>query len=439
VQPDPEVPPFKVDHSTGGATPPSPAPEPPTPGYEPPPLVADFPSPLPAHAKSRPALGHLFAMVLSLFLGLFLADAVVALLDDSLVLFCDVHVLTGIRSVLLPFALLMALVVYGLMGLTPIVPKRLFVPLALFSPLAGLVSIPFMIFFWSRMQQVAWVISLSQVILGLGILHKVQGRIKLRWPIVAECELDARGFSWRNLGVFLLANVFVLVPVVALYLCVCASLAVDHFSDGFVALHPKGLTVQVRKYIRNDGKMIQLVPMSHIGEPKFYRKLTQSFPTNALILMEGVSDDRNLLTNKLSYKRMAASLGVGEQQQEFKPSRTQMVRADVDIEQFATHTIDFLNLAMLIHSQGLNVETILRLVQYSEPSSLQEQLFNDIIGKRNRHLLEEIQSRLPDSECIIVPWGAAHMPGIAKGIQNSGFRVFESEEYVAIQFRSIKK
>jgi hypothetical protein len=333
--------------------------------------------------------------------------------------------------------MLMAIVIYGLMGLTPMIPKRLFLPLTLFNPFAGLIVVPCSIYFYGRIQQVAWGISCCQVIVGLGILYWVSGGFKFRWPLIAEKRLEARRFSWRNLSLFLLANVFVLLPAVLVYLVVCAALAVDHFSEGFVALRPEGLTVQVRKYVRNDGKTIQLVPMSHVGEPDFYRKLSQSFPTNSIILMEGVTDHRNLLTNKISYQRMAASLGVAEQVKEFKPSRGEMVRADVDVEQFTTNTIDLLNLVMLIHSKGVNAGNVLQLMQFSPPH-FEEELFEDLLRKRNRHLLEEIHARLSQSENIIVPWGAAHMPEIAKEIQKSGFRVDETQEYVAIRFRSAR-
>ena len=174
--------------------------------------------------------------------------------------------------------------------------------------------------------------------------------------------------------------------------------------------------------------------MSHIGDPAFYRKLSQSFPTNSIILMEGVSDQRHLLTNTITYKRMATTLGVAEQQKEFKP-RGELVRADVDVEQFAGSTIDFLNLVTLIHSRGVNAETLLKLLQFS-PSGFEEQLFDDLLRKRNRRLMEEIHGRLSQAEHIIVPWGAAHMPEIAREIHKSGFRMVETQEYVAIRFRS---
>jgi len=380
-------------------------------------------------------LRPLLAVLLSLCLGIFLTDAVVSLVDDSLILCFDVHVFTAIRGFLFFFAMLMAVVLYGLMGLTPMIPKRLFLPLALFSPVSGLIVVPMMIYFYGWIQQIAWGISCCQAILSLSILYWAQGGWKLRWPLMAESRLQERRFGWRNLFVFLSVNVFVLVPGVIGYLVYCTVLAVDHFSEGFVALRPDGLTVQARRYVRDDGKTIQLFPMSHVGETDFYQKLSKSFPTNSIILMEGVTDDRNLLTNKISYKRMAASLGVAEQQKEFRP-RGELVRADVDVEQFATSTIDFLNAVMLVHATGLNAQTMLGLTQYSPPPHFDEHLFDDLLRKRNRRLLEEIKARLAQSEHITVPWGAAHMPEIAREIQKSGFRLIETQEFVAIRFRS---
>jgi uncharacterized protein YbaP (TraB family) len=70
----------------------------------------------------------------------------------------------------------------------------------------------------------------------------------------------------------------------------------------------------------------------------------------------------------------------------------------------------------------------------SEPTEVQEQLIDDLLTKRNKHLLQEIQARLSQSEILIVPWGAMHMPEIAKEIQKSGFRLEESKDYVVIRF-----
>ena len=342
----------------------------------------------------------------------------VSFLDDSLILFCGLHVLSLIRGLVSLPAFLVYVGIYGLMALAPMIPKRLFLPLTLFNPVAGLVGLPFLIFSYSRIQQITWGISLGQVIVALCVLFFVQGGATFRWPPMTADRLETRRFSWRHLFAFLLVNVFVLVPSVLVYVACCAALAVDHFSDGFMALHATGFTVQVRQYARDDGKIIQLVPMSHIGDPTFYRTLSESFPTNSTVLCEGVSDERNLLTNGIDYERLATSLGAAEQKSEFKP-RGQLVRADVDVEQFTASTIDFLNLAMLFHSKGLNHATLMALLNYTAPPHLDERLIDDLLTKRNRHLLDQIEDRLSQSERIIVPWGVAHMPGIAKEIRRS--------------------
>jgi hypothetical protein len=181
--------------------------------------------------------------------------------------------------------------------------------------------------------------------------------------------------------------------------------------------------------------------MAHIGESDFYQTIKQSFPSNAIVMMEGVTDNRGLLTNKLSYSRLATTLGLAEQQKTFAPSPNhgKWVRADVDVEQFRTNTLDFLNLVTLVHAKGVNARTVLPLLQYNPNPEFQQELLDDLLHKRNRHLLEEINTRLSESEILIVPWGVAHMPELAKEIQKSGFRLGEARQYTVIRFGGDKK
>ena len=55
-----------------------------------------------------------------------------------------------------------------------------------------------------------------------------------------------------------------------------------------MALRPVGLTLQARKYVREDGKTILLFPMSHIAESDFYKTVSQSASSNSVVLLEGV-------------------------------------------------------------------------------------------------------------------------------------------------------
>jgi hypothetical protein len=174
--------------------------------------------------------------------------------------------------------------------------------------------------------------------------------------------------------------------------------------------------------------------MAHVAAPSFYKQVSQSFPTNAVILMEGVSDNGNLLTNKISYKRMAQTLGLAEQKETFAPGSNEVVRADVDVGVFSSQTIDFLNLIMLFHSRGVTAENISRLAQYTPPPGFEKQLFDDLLVKRNAHLLGEIRSHLETSDNIMVPWGVAHMPGLAREIEKAGFHLSATRDLVVIPF-----
>ena len=204
------------------------------------PSGAGLPPPLPPAPNRKPeSARQILSVLLSLCLGIFLADAVVSLIDDSLILLYDIYVLSVVRGLVFLCAIVLAFVTYCLMGLTPMIPKRLFLPVTLFNPVAGLVLIPFLIYFYSWMPQMVWAISLGQVLFGLGILYWVQRGFKFRWPLVTENHLAARRFSWRNLSVFFLVNVLVVLPAVLFYLVFCANRAVDHFSEGFLALRSR--------------------------------------------------------------------------------------------------------------------------------------------------------------------------------------------------------
>jgi len=276
--------------------------------------------------------------------------------------------------------------------------------------------------------------SVLALVLGLVILRWLCPGWRFRWPLVADSHLGTRTFSWWNLVAFVLLNLLVALPVTLGCLWGGASLAVSHFTDGFVALRPSGVVLQARKYIRDDGRTVVLFPMSHIAESEFYRSVAQSVTSNSVVLLEGVTDSRNLLTNHITYNRMAKTLHLAEQHEDFDPQQGRLVPADVDVQEFASNTIAVLNLVTLVHSQGVNPRTLSRLLQFSPTPEVEQQLLEDLLLKRNRHVLHELFARLPEADSFIIPWGAAHMSGLSKEIQKSGFHLVASRDYVSIRF-----
>jgi hypothetical protein len=397
-----------------------------------PPPLSSIP-PLPS-VSDHTFMRQLVVVVLSVYLGLFITDAFISLAHDSLMIFFNLYFLAGIQLVVSLLAMLMAVIVYILMAITPMIPKRLFLPIVLFNPATQLFFIPFLIYCYNRLPWVTWGFAICQVLLGLWILYCVRGGLKVRWPLVSVERLGKRGFSWLNLCVFVLANIFVLLPAMLVFLIFFTAVAVSHFSDDFMALRDSGITVQMRKYIRDDGKTIELFPMAHVADANFYRQISHAFPTNSIILMEGVTDKNHLLANPINYRRMARSLGLTEQHVKFTPGGGKGVRADVDISSFSTNTLNLLNLVMLIHNKGLSPDTIQKVLLYPQTPALEEDLYDDLLKKRNQHLFDELNVRLTQTDCIVIPWGVAHMPGIARQIQKEGFHPSETNEYMVIRF-----
>lgn len=399
--------------------------------------AGSLPPPIPDSFVQKPSSGrNALAVGLSVFLALYLADACLSVIDSLLSLLFDCHLVSGARGMVAFLSCGASLLVYVLMGFTPMIPKRAFLPITLFNPVLWLLAVPVYIYFHSAFLLFDVIGSVCQLLLVVGVLIWLRGGLSLGWPLVRVNWIGCRAFGWLNLSGFLAINVLVLPPATLIYLAVCAHLAVDHYSDGFLAVRASGVTVQARKYVRDDGKTVLLVPMVHIGDPDFYWKVSQSFPTNSVILMEGVTDEKHLLTNKVTYQRAAKSLGLAEQQKVFRPTRGRPVRADVDISEFTPVTISMLNVAMLFHSRGLTAETIAKMLQYSPPPHLDEVLIEDLLKKRNRHLLKEIKARLLYWDDVVVPWGAAHIPELAQEIQKTGFRLDETREYQVIRFGS---
>jgi hypothetical protein len=397
----------------------------------PPPLIA---APLPPTHGGAAAGRQLLAHLLSVLLVLFVASGLASVVDDACVLLLGSHLFTTISGMVSGLTLLVVLLVYGLLGLTPLVPKRLVLPVVGLIGASFLAALPTAIYAYSWILKVDLITACLTVALGLGLLRWLHDGWKFGWPLVADNQLGARSFSWWHLAAFVLLNLFVVLPATVAYMGGCASLAVSHFTDGFVTLRPSGVVLQARKYLRDDGRTIVLFPMSHIAESDFYRSVEQSVTSNSVVLLEGVRDSQNLLTNHISYQRAAKALHLAEQHEDFELKQGRLVPADVDVREFSSNTIAVLNLVTLVHSQGLNPHTLSILLQFTPSEAVEQQLLEDLLLKRNQHLLQELFARLPEADSFIIPWGAAHMSGLAKEIKKSGFHLVGTRDYVSIRF-----
>lgn len=402
-----------------------------------PPLIGGPPANEPPPLKSSGGTASwrkLFVIALSFYFGLVSISTIFAALDSSLVLFLGNFWLTFIDGFLLFVTLLGTVFVYGLMTFSPMVPKRIFLPVILLILLPAIVAMPSAIFYYRKMPQIDVAVSWLQVLGCFIILRWMQGSWKPRWPLLADRHLGGRLFSWSNTLLFIALNLFLLLPAAVFYVGGCASLAVSHFTDGFVSLRPNGVILQARKYVRDDGRTVVLFPMSHIADSSFYRSVAQSVPSNSVVLLEGVTDQNHLLTNHISYKRAAKSLHLAEQHEDFKIPQGHLVAADVDVKEFTSNTIAVLNMVTLVHSEGINAHTMSMITQFPMTEESEQELFDDLLHKRNNHVLKELFSRLPDADNFIIPWGAAHMAGLSQEIEKAGFHLVGTRDFISIHF-----
>jgi len=130
---------------------------------------------------------------------------------------------------------------------------------------------------------------------------------------------------------------------------------------------------------------------------------------------------------------------LAEQHDSFGTNGLKAFRADVDVSSFSSNTIALLNVVSLLHSEGLNANTLSRLAECSPSPADQEQLLEDLLLKRNQHVLGELHARLPDANNFVIPWGAAHMAGLAREIQKAGFHLVETHDFIAIRFGHQRK
>lgn len=382
----------------------------------------------------RKGFRKFLSIALSLYLAGFVIDGLLSLADDTLQWTVHLPLLALPRMLVSAVVSPLWIFVYGFIACVPAVPKRVFAPLALFFPVQVLLGIWLMIYRPDQMLPFQFVFSLCQCLLAVVVVLLVcRGRV-WKWPLISIDQLAGRLFSWLNLLGFVAVNVFVLLPATLIYLACCASMAVDHYTDHFMALRVNGISVRSEQLHRSDGKTVFLMPTVHVGRSDFYSQLSDAIPTNSIVLMEGVTDRKHHLHHRLDYKKLASALGLKQQVTEFDASQGEERRADVDIDDFSPTTIEFLELVSKLHTEGPTLENLLPLLRKSQDKTMAKTVLSDILDKRNTNLLSEIHNALTEGDNIVVPWGVAHMPAIKKALSNDGFEVKRSTEYTVISF-----
>ncbi len=398
----------------------------------------------------------------NLFLVLFIADGGVSLLDELVSLLSPVAFLSGARNVLADSVIVMAVPVYLCLGIDRRLPKRVFLPLTLFVFWCPLSAWFFPALAGNRTYGL--LVAAAQVALVTLPLSRFRkgGARSLTMP---PAMFDAPLFSLKNTLVFGAANLFVIPLALAMLVLYTANSWMAEYTSGFMRLAPGGLYMTDRVY-RRGNRTIRLASMIHVGEKEYYDELVGSIvPGRTIVLAEGVTDDKDLLQNRLNYGRVAAFLGLTSQEKmlfrgkliepealeaprvrsrdpgEKKQTGPDILRADLDVSAFRPPTILFLNAIgkHLQESQSL-VKGLLAINAWAEKNispEMNEIIMDDILHRRNREVIRHLGRALDRYDTVVIPWGALHMKEIEEEVLKRGFVLQEERERVSIDFRKM--
>jgi hypothetical protein len=259
-------------------------------------------------------------------------------------------------------------------------------------------------------------------------------------------------FAWRHLLVMAGLSVVLALLLLASLIGGQTVNLVGVMSGHYARITFQGIYLKEKHFTKN-GQEVRLVGMSHVADKKFYDQLTASLPTDkpAMVLMEGVTN-RNKIPLSLDYKQMATVLGISTQnkssfehkaleylqaesegrEQSLENPQLRFRSADVDLSSFDPKTIEFLRTISSLYGSKNWREFANIYLRLNRDRSMQMLVMQDILFKRNEHLLAEI--RQTQSPLVIVPWGALHMPYVEWELRKEGFQEVSQSENRVVSF-----
>lgn len=356
----------------------------------------------------------------NLYIVLFLFDGAISLMDDVAVHAFGVGALHALRGffAFLPFALSFPL--YFLAGSMPGFPKRIILPLTLFQIWCGIfLALPLPIYL--GMQNTNLLLSSIQLFTSIiAFIYLHQTTKKKTW-LYTEPDFSRLVFGWKRMLGFVGANIIVVVPLLTIYVATCIGLAASHLSRGFILLDTDGISVEARTYT-HQGRNLYLLPTFHVAESPFYRTLIESLPeSNTAVILEGVTDNHHLIQTGLSYRQLAHKFGLEAQDNRIFSIQHVVKRCDVDTSYFSPETRSFLNAASRSMQQWSSGTPLMALTESMlSPRPDPKLLWQDLVEMRNRRLLTCMHQFMQEYDNLLIPWGAAHMPGLEKEILKWG-------------------
>ncbi len=399
--------------------------------------------------------------ITKLFVGAFIAQGAGVLVE---VLCWPGHGAKGFneaRNLTDGVMMLLALALYIAMILTPKLAKRILLPLTVFILWTACGAFPLSLFYPANLELILGAI---QCALGLGIYFVFVQRSPWGWDLL-DFTNRRPSFSFKNFIGSIAYTALLAVGFVGLFLHAGACI-IESKTGGYVRVGTGGVAMEERRF-QKASKEVRLVGMIHIARSTFYEEISQSIPANtpALVLMEGITDREHLLKKSFGYSNLARALGLTSQADStfhkravagaiasdeelesdpFMETGDELIRyrsSDIDVAAFQTNTLHFLQAIGALMASTTFTEVIKHLEDPNSPLADEANgpaVMHDILDIRNQHLIGKIQNALTESDLIVVPWGAMHLPVIQTQLEEWGFVESTRIRRHAFHFRNQK-
>lgn len=410
--------------------------------------ITDTETHAPAVQSRGPVLAF-FTFIANAYLVLFAADAVISVVEDWL--FASAGPLDGLRNSLAEITILASLVMIFVVVFVPQLPKLVFVPMIVAVLWMGVGAPPI----GSVGEAVASpFLSMCQLALAVAAFMVVQIRAG-GWFFTTQ-QLPRKDHLFLRIA-FASIVVVALVPVaIVAFGAYALATAAEEATAGYVRF--TWTEVLARETIMRKGnKEVRLVATAHIAEGSFYREVYASVPAKAVVLAEGISDEKGLLGEQRGDNDdVAEQLGL-ETQDVFEgllqpaivddksetaakdPNkiRTQpdVVRADIDISELSPAALKCLKEDLqIVGSTFGNQDEIKEITCSAEDRKV---FWDEILYKRNNKLLAEFDKREATYDVFIVPWGAMHMRDLELAFKERGYRIEKMTMRTLARYRTI--
>ncbi len=393
----------------------------------------------------------------NLYIIMFLTDAGLSLVDELLVASSvALPLFSGLRYLVAYLVIILSAVIFSCMGIDRRLPKRVFLPLTIFSSWCALALWPLSGVF--ERESLGLLAAGNQLLLGgiaIVLLRSLGGQ-----KLLSRELFERPMFSWRNTLGFTAISLL-LMPFVLVYSGLAmTSYYLEQQTAGFLRLSPVGIYMSERSY-HLDEKVVRLAGMMHIGKEDYYKDIAGSMSDKGtLVLAEGVTDEDGLMKTRFNYSKLAGVIGLSSQEKmridgnlvdlddldalalaDRMQDKPDIARADIDLNQFNPQTIEFLNeLGRTLFGDKPLLEGFAEYNLWITENMTEEGVagvMTDIIDKRNEVVIASMVRTLEHYDTIIIPWGAMHMPAIEAAVLDEGFTPGVARERLSLDFRAI--